>query len=605
MTEINIVQLIENNPITKLSNTYNMKLLDKIKTHFSNYEQQMFVASFYCYLHYDKNEFVIDLDNVWQWLGFSTKQKAEMLLEKKFKLDIDYKSFSSFSEKVKKGSGGHNKETILLTIKCFKSFCLKAQTKKSSEIHEYYLKMEEVLQEVVEEESNELKNQLEQVKQEMEQIDETNKKEFMQKVAKEREQFLLREFGSIGSVVYIIKVKTYDNGQYVVKIGESRKGVQLRYNEHKSKYDEVLLLDCFAVKKCKEFENFLHTHEQVRYNRVVDLEGHENEKELFLIGKNLTYKTLLHIINMNYKTFNEFTESDMEKLKTENETLKSIIQTKNTSSNEDSHCPRMENNAIQTLLQNQINMEKQIHNIERMMKEITEKLNANQSKTMTNFNQPLVTLGPRLQQINPENMALIKVYDSVSECMKEFNFKIKRPSINKAITDNTVYLGYRWYYVDRDKDPYVITNIPPTKTTKLQTLGYIAKLNQDKTEILNVYLDRKIAAKCNQYASISALDNPVKNGTITNGYYYMLYEKCPDELCKSFVEKYGEPLLYKDGVGQFNEKNELINEFSCKYDCIKKMRISDKTLTKVLCKNLTYNQFYFKTLGSKWSVLSE
>ena len=47
----------------------------------------------------------------------------------------------------------------------------------------------------------------------------------------------------------------------------------------------------------------------------------------------------------------------------------------------------------------------------------------------------------------------------------------------------------------------------------------------NKTEILNVYLDRKTAAKLNGYKSLSALDNPVKKNTITNNHYYMLYKR--------------------------------------------------------------------------------
>jgi hypothetical protein len=51
MTELNIVKLIEENPVTKLSNNYQGKLLNKIKESFTDSQQQMFVASFYCYLH--------------------------------------------------------------------------------------------------------------------------------------------------------------------------------------------------------------------------------------------------------------------------------------------------------------------------------------------------------------------------------------------------------------------------------------------------------------------------------------------------------------------------------------------------------------------------
>jgi hypothetical protein len=51
MTSLNIVELIEKNPITRLSSNYNGKLLTKIKECFTDEEQKMFVASFYCYLH--------------------------------------------------------------------------------------------------------------------------------------------------------------------------------------------------------------------------------------------------------------------------------------------------------------------------------------------------------------------------------------------------------------------------------------------------------------------------------------------------------------------------------------------------------------------------
>ena len=65
MQELNIVELIEKNPITKLSCTYNSKLLNKIKGNFTGFEQQLFISSFYCYLNYDKNiDFVVDLDHV-------------------------------------------------------------------------------------------------------------------------------------------------------------------------------------------------------------------------------------------------------------------------------------------------------------------------------------------------------------------------------------------------------------------------------------------------------------------------------------------------------------------------------------------------------------
>jgi hypothetical protein len=127
-------------------------------------------------------------------------------------------------------------------------------------------------------------------------------------------------------------------------------------------------------------------------------------------------------------------------------------------------------------------------------------------------------------------------------------------------------------------------------------------LNATKTEILNVYIDRKTAAQSNGYASHSALDSPVKNGSPSNGHYYVLYDKCDDNLKEQFEQTYGEPLLYKDGVGQYDANNNLIAEFVCKYECIKQLKISDKTLAKTLDKNIMYNNFYFKRIGSKLQI---
>ena len=144
MEPLNIIELIETNPISKLSSSCNDRLLTKITEKFSNFEQQMFISSFYCYLNYDKTlDFVVDLDNIWDWLGFSSKQNSIRVLEKHFIKNEDYKEIllPPIEKQDKKNRGGHNAVKFTLTIKCFKSLCLKAQTKKASDIHEYYLKL--------------------------------------------------------------------------------------------------------------------------------------------------------------------------------------------------------------------------------------------------------------------------------------------------------------------------------------------------------------------------------------------------------------------------------------------------------------------------------
>ena len=111
---VDIVNLIESNPITKFSGDYQSKLVEKVKNSFTNYEQQLFLSSFYCYLKYDsQNDFVIDLDNIWGWLGFNQKVKAKVLLENNFLLDKDYILLSHVGKQTNDARGGHNKQTFL------------------------------------------------------------------------------------------------------------------------------------------------------------------------------------------------------------------------------------------------------------------------------------------------------------------------------------------------------------------------------------------------------------------------------------------------------------------------------------------------------------
>ena len=584
---VDIVNLIESNPIIKFSGDYQSKLVEKIKSSFTNYEQQLFLSSFYCYLKYDyKNDFVIDLDNIWKWLDFSQKDAAKRLIDKNFYINKDYKIFAPQVGGAKKDArGGHNKEIIMLNVETFKKFCLKAGTKKADEIHDYFIKLENIMFEITKEECDILKQQLQQ-------IEDIKNKETEQKLIKQKEldneKFLLKEYDNIGNIIYIIKVKTNDDGTYIVKIGHSTKGIKERYQECKQKHKNILLLNCFQVDKSYEFEQFLHSHQIIQSTNVKNLTGHESEKELFLIGTTLTIQMVIKVINDNIDNYNYKVRELL--LEIENLKLKNNGQTINN-----------DNEMLKELIQTNKLLTNKVSSLETSIHLILNKLNEKETKIVTGFSQQIPHLGPRLQKINPETLQLVKVYESVTEAMNE-NKNIKRPSIAKAVEENTIYCGFRWLLIERNLDPNIIHSIQPTKQTKVQQLGYIAKLNADKSEILNVYLDRKTAANLNGYQSISALDNPVKNVSLSNGHYYALYDTCEQDLIQDFEEKNGEPKLYKNGIGQYDVNNNLVKEFSCKYDCIRDLKMSDKTLAKALQNNIQYNSYYYKELGAKLSV---
>lgn len=257
-------------------------MLTKIKANFSDFEQQLFLTSFYCYLKYHPtNDFVIDLDDVWKWLGFSQKIRAKELLEKQFVIDKDYKCLPSFEGKQTnytnvlktqsgeqkkekgKGRGGHNLQKFILNIKTFKSLCLKAGTKKADEIHDYYMKMEEIIQETINEESDQLRLQLDQKNKQIETQTIQNEKD------KERlkEETIIDQFPVNTQCIYIGKIDNKTLGkpnskmyqESVIKFGQSN-NLADRVKTHKYTFDNFRLYSAYKVKNKIEIENAIKKH---------------------------------------------------------------------------------------------------------------------------------------------------------------------------------------------------------------------------------------------------------------------------------------------------------------------------------------------------------
>ena len=287
MEQLDIVKLIESNPITKLSSDYNIKLLTKIKTNFSEFEQQLFLTSFYCYLNYHPtNDFIIDLDDVWKWMDFCQKQRAKELLERYFVIDKDYKCLLTLESEQKKGRGGHNIKKIMLNVKTFKSLCLKAGTKKADEIHDYYMKMEEIIQEVINEESDKLKLQLQQQNKVLENVEKDKEKL--------KEETIIEQFPLNTQCIYIGKIDNKTLGkpnskmyhETVIKFGQSN-NLSERVKCHKKTFDNFRLYAAYKVKNKIEIENAIKKHPILQKRlRLITTSDDITHRELLALDEN-------------------------------------------------------------------------------------------------------------------------------------------------------------------------------------------------------------------------------------------------------------------------------------------------------------------------------
>jgi len=327
---IDIVNLIENNPITKLSGNYQTKLVEKVKNNFTNYEQQLFLSSFYCYLKYDsKNDFVIDLDNIWQWLGFGQKVNAKRVLEKQFTINKDYKLLLCQPEKQpNQPKGGHNKEIFMLNIETFKKFCLKSETKKADEVHDYFIKLENIMFEITKEECEELKTQLENNNKKIIEITLEAEKEKQTAI----EQTLINQFPANTECIYFGTINnSNDANEKLIKFGHTN-NLSNRIIDHHKHYDNFTLVEAFKVQNKVEIENLIKTHSIIK-KQIRNITLNEKNKTEIIAYNNTNFtisqltkyiKDIIHSKTYSIDNFNKLLKQN-EELLSENEELKNQL----------------------------------------------------------------------------------------------------------------------------------------------------------------------------------------------------------------------------------------------------------------------------------------
>jgi hypothetical protein len=109
VANVNFSNLIQTT--NEVTSDFKNELLNEMNNQFNSEEQRIFVNSFYAYLnHHPTEDFVIDLDIVCKFIGFSRKDHIKRLLEKNFSEGTDYKNLlPPKGEQVKVNGGAVNR----------------------------------------------------------------------------------------------------------------------------------------------------------------------------------------------------------------------------------------------------------------------------------------------------------------------------------------------------------------------------------------------------------------------------------------------------------------------------------------------------------------
>lgn len=242
---LDIVNMMETQPIIKLTDDYKPLLIQKIAKNFNKRQQQMYITNFSSYVNYHPvNDFVVDFDTVWGWLGYDRKMNAKTLLIKNFKEDVDFVivNLATANAVARSNHGGHNKEQILLNIRTFKKFCMKSRAEKADEIHDYFVLFEELVHETVMEESHKLT--------EMVRLGDEKNQELTEELTTKREETLIID-NERKKCVYLGMVT-----DSIVGFGFTD-DIRRRTKEHKTIHigEHFILEEVFVTNCEKELEN--------------------------------------------------------------------------------------------------------------------------------------------------------------------------------------------------------------------------------------------------------------------------------------------------------------------------------------------------------------
>ena len=197
--------------------------------------------------------------------------------------------------------------------------CLKAGTKKAEDIHEYYIKLEELLQEVLNEESNELKLQLENNKIQLQTAN--HDKDLI------REKTILEQFPNNTQCVYYGTIdNTNDDNEKLVKFGNSN-SLRRRIAQHKDNYSNFKLVNAFKVENKLQIENAIKNNPIFKErHRVL----HVNDKKSIEIINvdGLTFDDL-DVIIKEIITSIEYSPENYKKILDENAFLRQKFSDKN------------------------------------------------------------------------------------------------------------------------------------------------------------------------------------------------------------------------------------------------------------------------------------
>jgi len=478
---INFKDLVKN-VNTTLSFNIETKMINIINKEFNEEEQKWYIANLYIYMHYHPtNDYPINLEDVFKMIGFANKGNAMKTIKSNFTKDEDYKILLVRKDD-RKNEGGFNKEDVMLNVDTFKNLCMLAKTKKGKEIRKYYVKLENIYNQLNKEEIEKQKILL------MEKDVENKKKVEM----------TLRDSFDKRSVVYLIKISM--NDEIIYKFGYTD-DIITRLRTHKNQISEdIELVYCIESKDNKMLEKMLIDYLEQYNFRIKRTINYKQQTELFKVNDIEMVKNKLKELNKdveNDKLLIMTLKNKIIDLENENIELKKKI-------SNDEYINHLKNK-IETL-------EKTINDInEQKSSDVNETIETIENEDTINDR---IFKKRKVDKIDPTTLNIIETYECINAILvknKEENYSYN--GIYKSIKKNNVYKNYRWNYHGEEIKP---TNKITRESSKVER---VFQLDKNKNFVKSFKTKSELCKIL--HIGIVKLNKYINEGKIFNDFYYV------------------------------------------------------------------------------------
>lgn len=576
MEEENTIATMNNEMVTDYVKT---RLIDKLKDEFTTDEAQVLAFNFKCYLQYKPTEFVIDLHKAYEWMGFTRVDNVKRMLIKTFEENVDYCVTNSCDvlplnseeqnsyKNVGENRGGHNKEIILMTTECFKQLCMISQTEKSKNIRKYYVKMERIFLDVVNEEFKIKMYEKDQLLHDQQQM--------IKNIINDKHKALLEL--ATGPLVYFIQITPN-----LLKFGRST-DLNERFNKHKTTFGkDIEIVHIQPTEFDREVETELKTNPLFKQNIKSEIFKSKNQTELMVLDD---------VITLDF--IKQFVLSVHNRLKMNKYNLITTLQEK-----------AEEHKKNEALANQMTTIQKNNEIAEELM---NTRIRDHQTYGHLNISQFVY------QVYNPTTLKFVKTLGNIRHVRneKELFQDARKDRVVCSCKENVVYKGYRFhrFLPNTFDDLNTEFDIPPTVDLKSTPVyDQVVQLDMNETKIIKIFSCSTAAAESIQPQHPNI---PLRSITkfITNNLselrsaYNFKWRKLT-MVRKDLIDTYKAnggiiPKLKitkcSKHVYKYDEDNDLVAEYDSIVDALKEEPdITDFLLRKHLKNGQKYNGFYYR-----------